>query len=200
MIFLAGVLIGISFDDFKINDIFEDIQRNEIDTESYYAEQLFTEIFGGDKCELAKPRVDVLSNELIEIGQTLTRYESKNIFREGEYTYLKQKYFLLEIKLYMLLKELREQCDGFSEDVIILYFYDQEQDASLRQGFILDSFVKKGESIHVFSIDRNCEGGQVPLVETVKKYYNITKSPTLIINYNVKKEGFVSAEELEKFF
>jgi len=191
LIFISGLLIGLTFDELRTNDLTIFLNENEFQTESYLIERQFLEDFGQDKCSLAQTRVVALSDQLGEIGRTLTRYESKRLLTGEKYLQLKSKYLIFEIKLYTILKELNDNCKT-EDKPIILFFYDTNDQASIQQGYILDSLVNK-EKATVFSIDREFDD---PLLETVKHYYNITKSPTVIINFNITKEGLTSLAEL----
>ena len=191
LIFISGLLIGLTFDELRTNDLTIFLNENEFQTESYLIERQFLEDFGQDKCSLAQTRVVALSDQLGEIGRTLTRYESKRLLTGEKYLQLKSKYLIFEIKLYTILKELNDNCKT-EDKPIILFFYDTNDQASIQQGYILDSLVNK-EKATVFSIDREFDD---PLLETVKHYYNITSSPTVIINFNLTREGLTSLAEL----
>jgi len=194
LIFSSGILIGLTLDEFRTNDVTDYLNQNELQTESYLIERQFLDNFGQDECSLAQPRVEQLSEQLGEIGRTLARYESKKLFSKSTFESLKQKYFLFEIKLYVILKEINDLCNN-KDKAIILFFYDTEHQESLQQGYALDALVIKDE-ITVFSIDR--QFNKDPLIETVKQHYNITKSPTLIINFNKTLEGYTPLAELTK--
>ena len=191
LIFLAGLLVGISLDDTRISDLVTTLNQNELNRESYLVEQDFINNLGGSLCELSNPRINTLSTELAKLGQLLTKYESKGFLRNQDYNYLKRKYFLLEIKTYTLFTSLKKECNyDFNT---ILFFYDSEHQKSLNQGYILDSLVQSQKNLHIFSFDQLFNE---PALETVKIHYNITTSPSLIINDNIKKEGLISLEEL----
>ena len=193
LIFLAGLLLGLSLDDTKISDLVENLNQNELNSESYLVEQDFIRTFGGDICDLSSPRIEELSIELAKLGQTLTKYESSALLKKTDYSYLKRKYFLLEIKTYTLFKNLKEECGyGFNT---ILYFYDQNQQESLNQGYILDSLVGSTGNVHVFSFDRNFKE---PAVDALKLHYDIKISPSIVINNETKKEGLVRLEEIKE--
>ena len=192
LVFSGGFLLGLSLDSTRISDLVENLNQNELSRESYLVESEFIKNVGGNICDLSKPRVFTLSNELGTLGQLLTRYESKGIFRDTEYNYLKRKYFLLEIRTYSLFVNLKKEC-GYDFNTI-LYFYDQNEQSSINQGYILDSLVGAQDDLHVFSFDRNFDE---PSLNTLKIYYNVTSSPTLIINDKLKKEGLSSLDELK---
>ncbi len=192
LIFLAGLLLGLSLDDTRVSDLIDNLNQNELNSESYLVEQDFIKNLGGNLCELSSPRINVLSSELAKLGQLLTKYESTGLLKASEYDHSKRKYFLLEIKTYTLFTNLKKECNYKFNT--ILYFYDKDHQESLNQGYILDSLVASRDNIHVLSFDRNF---REPALETLKLHYNITTSPSLIINNELKKEGLTSLEELK---
>ena len=193
VIFLAGLFLGWNLDTMRSAEISNTLRSNELDTESYLLEQTFWEGLGGSDCTFAEPRLNSLSVELAELGQYLNEYQQKNIFEEEEFQYLARRYFLLEIKGYILYNELKETCD--IHNTVILYFYGNDDPDSERQGYVLDKVVERSNgTIDIFSINKDFDGDQT--LEIVKLYYNITTTPTIIINEEIKQEGYVSYEEI----
>ena len=191
IVFTAGLLLGISLDETKVNDLLVNINQNELNTESYLVEKEFLTTFGGDKCSLSGPRVDALSEEIGSIGISLASYESTNVINTNEFNYLKKRYSLLEIKAYSLFTSLKRECNY--NYTTIIFFYDINQDASIRQGKVLDALVNLNQNAHIFSFDRQFEE---PTLETLKIHYNVTISPTLVINNKIKNEGLINLEDL----
>lgn len=194
IVFTAGLLLGISLDDKKVNDLVLNLNQNELNAESYNIEKDFIASFGGDKCSLSRPRVESLSEELGRIGSILTSYESSRVFESSDINYLKRKYFLLEIKSYNLFESLKEECNY--NYTTILFFYDLNDVISLRQGSVLDALVNMKPNVNIFSFDRAFK--EDPAFETFKLHYNITSSPTMIINNKIRMEGLVDFEGLLK--
>ena len=192
IIFTAGLLLGVSLDDAKVNDLLFNINQNELNTESYLIEKEFISTFGGDECSLSNPRVDEISQEIANIGRLLTRYESGNLINEDEFNYLKRKYFLLEIKAYSLFTSLKEKCNYDYQT--ILFFYDIDSDESANQGNVLDALANLNKNVYIFSFDRKFT--EDPTLETLKIHYDIKRSPTLMINDKVKQEGLTNLEDL----
>ena len=193
VVFAGGLLLGWNLDTLRTTEVLEDLRNNELDTESYLVEQAFWDSFDGNDCSFAEPRLNSLSVELAELGHYLNEYQKKNVFEEEEFQYLARRYFLLEIKGYVLYNDLKEQCN--IDNNVILYFYGNEDPESEKQGYVLDKIVALSNgTIDVFSINKNFEGD--PALDNVKLYYNVTTTPTLIINGDIKKEGYFNYEEI----
>lgn len=193
VVFLSGMLLGWGLDRYRTKNIFEDLRQNELDAESYIVEQQFFNAMPNATCDIAKTRIDALSIDLGEIGRTLAGFSGKSIFEKNDYDYLTRKYFLMEIKTYLLFGEFLEQCP--SNGTRILYFYRIDDRESLNQGYAIDEIVLKNNDVKVFSFD--IEYDKDPLIKSMKKYYNITDAPTIIVDGEVKREGYVGVTALK---
>ena len=194
IIFLIGIFVGYQLDNLRTTDILDSLRQSELDAQSYTTEQEFFENFGGYNCELAQPKLTELSSRLGELGFNLVNYERKNIFKQRDYNYLLRKYFLEEIKTYTLFNRLRKECK--LNNTLILYFFNPDDIESERQGRALDVLGKKYNGVSVFSINFNYNSDM--MINNIKSYYNVTKTPTVVINNEDKIEGFITLEELEK--
>ncbi|MBS3143529.1 hypothetical protein J4446_01475 [Candidatus Woesearchaeota archaeon] len=190
LIFSLGLFLGYGLDVLRIKDASTSISDIELETLNYITSNEFIDVFGGNHCDLVNSELEGLSVQLFEIGQTLVKYEKRNIFSGTEYKLLKSKYFLLEVRAYTLFTKLKNQCD--SDYDLILYFYDQNQDDSENQGYILDKLVKS-DNVTIFSFDRDFE-----IISFLINRYDIKKSPTIIINEDIKFEGITYLGELRE--
>ena len=192
-IFVGGLLLGFSLDNIRTSQILGGLEGNELDTESFLVEQAFWEEFAGDDCNFAEPRLNSISKQLTELGQYLEEYEEKSLFEKDEFEYLARRYFLLEIKAYTLEIELREECG--LDNTVILFFYGNDDPDSVNQGLILDRIVEKSDSsIDVYSVNKDFEGDEA--VDSIKLFYEITDTPTMIINGETRVEGYVNFPSL----
>lgn len=196
VVFVIGVFVGYWIDRSRTGDVVNTFRINELDAQSYQIEQEFFELFGEYSCELASRRLSEMAHDLGEIGYYLVGYEKNSLFQRDDYDYLLRKYFLMEVRTYTLFMNMKKSCK--SDDIIILYFFDPEDQLSVRQGNVLDVLVKGYGNLSVFSLNTKYEGDL--LVNSVKLHYNVTQAPTLIINDKQRIEGFATKDELEKIF
>lgn len=195
-IFGIGFFLGYIQDKFRINEGLEILRTSELDSESFTVEKEFFDVFGSQDCELQEQRLKKLTEDLGEIGSTLAGYDAKKLIGTKDYNYLKRKYFILELKTYSFNKQVSENCNDHKTKTI-LFFYDVENnEESLRQGYVLDVLVKQDQDVRIFSIDRQFRDDLI--LSSIKKFYGITQSPTLILNYQDKIEGFISEGELKE--
>lgn len=187
LIFFAGFFLGYNLDRARLSDVVERLEETDFKRESYITEKEFVELFNGNSCYLKSQQLNGLSKSLADTGKILTDYEVRGIFSDDEYLSLKKRYLISEIKFYIIIKELKDNCN-YSTDVV-LFFYDQNDRESIQQGFALDAVVRRVQNITVLSIDREL-GYEV--TGSLIEYYNITTGPTIIVNFEKKLEGFVN--------
>jgi hypothetical protein len=190
--FVAGILIGRSVSSAKINDVTSFLKDNELNTESFIVEQQLMGYFNGEDCVLAKARIQKLFDELGFIGRQLTDEKVKARIGVDNFVFLKRKYHLLQVRTYMMFKELSDNCD--LRPKVILYYYAAENDDSKEQGFVLDAVVKNFD-YNVFAIEFNYSKE----LSFLESYYNITYAPSVIINYDKKFEGFTPYAEIVNY-
>ena len=97
----------------------------------------------------------------------------------------------MQIKTFVLYYQLKNKCD--IEDCVILFYYSRNDPDSFEQGKILDRLVENFD-VQVFAIERD----YAPELGFLEQYYDIASSPSLIINYAVKKEGLIEYKFLKE--
>lgn len=194
MLFVAGFFIGTLFDSFRISDASNLIDVTKMDTDSFIIEKEFFQVFSTQDCSVLNNRMNYLGERVGEIGNWLSEYDAKRMGYGEEYDQLKKKYFLLELNIYTLRKQIFDSCPNDNSPTI-LFFYETEGDnqLSLNQGYVLDSVVKKNTNVSIFSIDL---GFDDPAISSVAYYYNVTSAPIIIVNFKDKFERYVSEAEI----
>ncbi len=182
LVFIAGILLGRNISNEKLDEITMFIKNSELNTESYLIEQ---ELFGTvDKtnCDLSKARVGDISSQLVLLGRKLTESDIKESIDKTEYSFLKLKYHLMQIKIYLLFYNLNQECNIKSP--VVLYYYGDDGGLSQQQGYILDKIVEDYDA-NVFAIEYNYSKE----LSFLELYYNIKTTPSMIINYDEIIEG-----------
>ena len=137
----------------------------------------------------------VLSDQLNSLSSKIEYLESTS-GKSDELTQLEKQYSLLEIKDYLLMKQITNRCG--QKSVFILYFYTTSENCSecVKQGYVLTSLREKYPALRVYSFDY---GLNLSAVETLIKIYGIsdTKLPALVSGRQVYT-GFHSVEDIEK--
>jgi len=136
----------------------------------------------------------LLSGELDELGRKL-EWSEINIGATDEVNYLRKYYALLEIKDYLLAKQVADRCKVKS--AFILFFYPRTENCSdcEKQRIVLTSLRDKYPELKVYSFDYSTK---LSAVEAMLQIYKIkdTELPALVIDDDVLT-GFHPMDELE---
>ncbi|MCR4333471.1 MAG: hypothetical protein NUV60_00400 [Patescibacteria group bacterium] len=139
-----------------------------------------------------------LISELANMGDRLSYAESQLGSDNAQVIRLKEQYSLLEIRDYLITKELAAACGG-AKPTTVLYFYSNTGDCADcdKAGYALSYLRTTYPTLRVYSFDYNLDLG------ALKTFITITKVkrdlPAFVINDKLYY-GFTSLTELEKQF
>lgn len=135
-----------------------------------------------------------LSDQLDELGDKLD-WGQKNLGNSEEVVSLKNYYYLLQIKDYLLTKKVSVRCG--QKAAFVLYFYTTAENCSdcEKEGIVLSSLRDKYEGLRVYSFDFNTDLSAVKAMINIFKIKD-TELPALVIDDDLYT-GFHSIEELE---
>lgn len=135
-----------------------------------------------------------LSSELSDLGAKL-EWGQKNLGATEEVTSLKQYYSLLEIKDYLLMKQISARCG--TKSAFILYFYTTADNCNLcdQESIVLSTLRDKYPDLRVYSFDYSIDLSAVKAMLNIYKIKD-TALPALVIDDDLLT-GFHSIEELD---
>jgi len=188
LIFVSGIYIGNLITEGKASDIANIEKQARMELENIIVESMILE---------ENPCIDpsMLSEKLDDLGTKLTYLEAEYSKSDPRILELKEPYTLLEVRHYLEMKKMIEECNY--NYTLVLFFYSNSQEnegISEEQGFVLDYLRKKFGNVKVYSFDADLDIG---IIETLKKVNDITVIPSTIIEGKVYA-GFHDKEELEK--
>jgi len=192
LIFVSGMLLNYGLDFVRLNVVSDVMLNHELSTDAYLAEREFTELFGGSSCEIMNTRIISLKDEIRKVGADLGSYSRFSFFNKKDFDYLKRKYFLLQLRFLSHIEQLNKAC---SKSIVpVIFFYEIDQEASERQGFILQDVSKNfDDSVVVITLDKDYE--DEPLVKLLALKFNVTSAPTIIIAGDTRS-GLIYDKEL----
>jgi hypothetical protein len=138
----------------------------------------------------------ILSDELNNLADKLSYSETQHGANDPDVQTLKQYYSLLEIKDFLLMKQIFRQCGA--TPISILYFYSNKDGncpECTKQGYVLDQLHQDHPSLRVYTFDYDLDSNAI---QTLISLYHIpSKLPALVINDNVYA-GFQDATAINK--
>ncbi len=138
-----------------------------------------------------------LTGELADLGGRLSYAESQLGTDNPQVVRLKDQYSLLEIRDYLITKQLAAACG--TKPVIVLYFYSNAGDCGNcdKAGYALSYLRNTYPSLRVYSFDYNLDLGALKTLIAVTKVRDIL--PAFVVN-GKHYYGFTSLSDLEKQF
>lgn len=136
-----------------------------------------------------------LSPELSQLSDKLSHTENDRGATDADVLYLKKYYSLLEIKDYLLSKNLATKCPT-KKTTFIIYFYSNTGDCPecTKEGYVLTYLREKYPDLRVYSFDFN-----LPLsaIDSMKNIYKIKEALPAIVLNDTLYTGYKSADDLE---
>lgn len=138
-----------------------------------------------------------LTSSLTDLGARLSFAENQLGNDNAQVTRLRQQYSLLEIRDYLITKQLAAACG--TRPVTVLYFYSNAGDCTDcdKAGYALSYLRNTFPSLRVYSFDYNLQLGALQTFITINKVRQ--SLPAFVIN-GKQFYGFTSLEDLEKQF
>lgn len=139
-----------------------------------------------------------LTSELANMGDRLSYAESQLGSDNAQVIRLKEKYSLLEIRDYLITKQLSSACGG-PKPTTVLYFYSNAGDCADcdKAGYALSYLRDTYPALRVYSFDYNLDLGALKTFITIMKVQR--QLPAFVIN-GKPYYGFISLSDLEKQF
>ncbi len=194
-IFSLGLSLNYMIDNKRVAEIENSLKKQEINFYSTLLKDELTIKFGHIDCEAMNRDIERFKESLAELGRDLLVYRSKSFFRKGSFDILKSNYFYTKLKLYLYVTKYNELCSSIYKPVI--FFYEEEKEDDLIQGYILSEYAKKDNYTIIFSFDINY--GRNVFLEYMKTEYNLTRTPAIIYNNTVYKRTIYEGELREIF-
>lgn len=134
------------------------------------------------------------SEELSSLTQRLSAMEEDLGTANPEVISLKKYYSLLQIKDYLLVKQIRDKCGV--KPITIIYFYSNAGDCAdcMREGFVLTKLRQEFPEIRIYSFDYNLD---LSVVKTMESIYGVRNTLPALNIWEENYYGFKSTEDIE---
>ncbi len=194
LVFVIGLMAGILIEASKVTFLEKKLKELEISKTDSEVKSSMLSLLNANPCEAFEYEVEKLIPKVSKFGEELEVFEATRKGSYQEYLALKKEYTLMNLRYWMFVKSLKEKCNY--SFVPILYFYSNKNCPACKdQGYVLSLLKKKyPKKVMIFAIDGDLDLESVSLL---KKVYNITAYPSLIINGRVYK-GLKTTSFLEK--
>lgn len=189
LIFMSGFIFGRVTQSTELSEVEIFIKESELNTRSYVLEQDLLSENEEISCSISQERLNNLASRTSTLGQKLDDQDQVGSISKEDYDYLKRRYHLDQMRLYVQTKQHYDSCPGSKTP--ILFFYTPSSESSLEQGEILDQVVEN-KDLTVLAIQYDYS----PDLEFVQTYFGITTTPSLVINYDTKVVGLTGYDNI----
>ena len=201
IVFILGVSLGSFLESSRIKNIRDDYKIVEVEWADAKLQSSYFQILDPKFCDIAIKENLNFADRVYEEGLKIERYENANKLNdENELLYEKQRYTLFKIEFWLNSIYLKEKCKANYTNVV--YFYLDKPTITEKSKQDTLSLILKdlknnlGQKIMLIPIPLDLN---VRTVDIIKNTYNITTTPTLLINEKIKLEGLQSEVEIEKY-
>jgi len=135
------------------------------------------------------------SEELNNLAQKLSYMEDDLGTDNRDAISLKKYYSLLQVKDYLLVKQVKEKCGV--KPITIIYFYSNAGDCEecVREGYVLTKLRQEFPELRIYAFDYNLD---LSVVKTMKSIYGVRNTLPALNIWEENYYGFKSAEDIEK--
>lgn len=135
------------------------------------------------------------SEELGVLAARLSYMEEKLGDSNTEVINLKKYYSLLQIKDYLLVKQVKEKCGV--KPITVIYFYSNAGDCDdcKKEGYVLTKLREEFPELRIYAFDYNLD---LSAVKTMKSIHGVRNTLPALIIWDENYYGFKSSEDIEK--
>ncbi|MBI5798465.1 MAG: hypothetical protein HZB10_00860 [Candidatus Yonathbacteria bacterium] len=191
LVFLGALIVSNKFSAQRIAEI-KAIESN-ISMDILASETQFA-LLKDSSCRAIDHRT-AFSEELSSLAAKLSFMEDDLGTNNPEVTSLKKYYSLLQVKDYLLVKQVKEKCGV--RPITVIYFYSNAGDCEdcVRAGYVLTKLRTEFPELRIYSFDYNLD---LSVVKTMKSIYGVRNTLPALNIWEENYYGFKSAEDIEK--
>ena len=193
-IFLIGLLVGHTLTLDRTSHLEDIAYKQKLDYESLQLQSLYLDLSSSNvSCSIFN---NILEKSLNDVGNAQAKVDFyMKESSEKSYTELKRDYIISQMRYWLLNKKIKESCPA--KHVSVLYFYSNEEcDDCGPQGTILSYLKEKlKDRLLIFSLDADFV--DEPMINILKETYNITETPSIVIEEEVFNNLVNKDEELQ---
>jgi thiol-disulfide isomerase/thioredoxin len=181
ILFLSGVALGWFLNETKISILEQSLIDTKGDIENFQLQILLLDNLGKNiTCPFLEEQIKNIDKKAYELGSKLESLSKENKENE-DYVKAKSEYSRILVTYWSLAGKMKNLC-GHENFVSVLYFFSKNCISCDDQSFVLTYLKDKlNEKFLVFTLDADFNE---PVINILKKYYNIEKYPTIILENN----------------
>ncbi|MFB6190145.1 MAG: hypothetical protein ABEJ91_01095 [Candidatus Nanohaloarchaea archaeon] len=199
IMFSMGVLVSNFVDDARASALKSQINEDLTEIESKQLQLSYLKSGDVQSCKvLRKGLKNIVEGYNKRLGN-LQQYQQNSAIQSQRFETIKNRYILSGIRYWMFAEDIRKQCD-YSPDTVLFFTNNLEKEgceACEKMGRQLTLLKREQDSrLLVFSIPTDMEDGMVEILES---QYNVTDTPTVVVNGEKKLTGYHPRSDIRKY-
>jgi hypothetical protein len=199
-VFIAGLVLGFYIELSNVSKSDFMIRSSEVDflDQQIKVSQLSSQL--NLSCESAKKNLFNFANEIYADALEFEKEGGQSKLTEEQREVLHKRYDLLRVNLWIESLELRNRCDDNFH--VVLYFFDYstkevevKSEQTVLSLVLMDLKNNHPDEILLLPIAANLNLGSVNII---KENYNISSSPSVIVDESLVIDSLVTLDELEQ--
>ena len=197
VVFLLGVFLGFALERNRIGDIEKEFQKIDLQWSDAKLQTLYYQNLEPRFCDFAIKENLEFADKVYNEGLRIESYD-KASFLTDDLELEKKKYALLKVEFWLNSIVLKERCEA--EYVNLVYFFandpefEIESEQSTQSEILKDLKEKYGKDLMLIPLPIDMD---ISIINIMKGTYDISKTPTILINERIKLEGLQSLDEIE---
>lgn len=197
-ILVFGFVLGMTFDGMRVAELESKLTETDILWNDARIQNIYYQMpDSGKLCgSLLEGNLE-FNNKIYEEGKKIDRYEQVNRF-SSSLLLEKKKYALLQTQFWINSIELRKMCGAGYSTVVYFYSFGDESVAvkqKLESAALSELKQKCGNNIMLIPLPIDIGLSSVGII---KSQYNITETPSILVNETVLLSGLKTLKELEE--
>jgi len=145
-------------------------------------------------CAVLKSQLDETAQQTYNLYGELEESKSTSIFKG--YESLRKKYFLANMRFYLMLREYKQACgDASLQPILFFYTAYNACPSCVAQGKVLDTVRYECKNARVYAFPLDAE--ELSIMKSFKAYYGISSAPSLVVG-DKKYETLLGKGEIKE--
>ncbi len=197
VVFLLGVFLGFALERNRIGDIEKEFQRIDLQWSDAKLQTLYYQNLEPRFCDSAIRENLEFADKVYNEGLKIEDYDKAN-FLTNDLELEKKKYALLKVEFWLNSIVLKERCKA--EYINLVYFFandpefEIESEQETQAEILKDLKEKHGKDLMLIPLPIDLD---ISMINIMKGTYDISKTPTILINEKTKLEGLQSFDKIE---
>jgi hypothetical protein len=199
IVFIIGVSVGVWLDVMRVQEIKEslteiDISWNDARLLSVYLQTLMNDT---ESCNSALEANLDFNNRIYQEGLKIERYETSERFAPS-LILENRRYALLQLQFWLNSINLKKLCNANYSTLVYFFSHDENiaSEQNIQSAVLKDVKEKCGADLMLIPLPFNLD---IITIDLVKKNYNITRTPSILINEKIVLQGLQSEKDLAKY-